>query len=168
MWTNVKYYLYQIGKNRIHNLIQGKIGKNVADIPHVNKTIYSTIIGTEKTENEDWPPNNASDKLATRQATRQATRKATRSWRREETEATGSAEKCVMRGGTVAEWPLCLRVVLSPILLCYFGGIVYVLPCFAIFFQRLGRFCCRGFLRHVCCGRGLTFTDKARLRVILP
>ena len=64
-----------------------------------------------------------------------------------------------MMGEVVAEWPLFLRIILSPILLIYFGARVYVLPCIGIAFQRALRCCCRGILKHVCCGCGLTFTD---------
>lgn len=65
-----------------------------------------------------------------------------------------------MMGETVAEWPLCMRILLSPFLLLWFGARVYMLPCIGIAFQRMLRCCCRGFLRHVCCGCGLTFTDS--------
>ncbi|CAB1120630.1 unnamed protein product [Ectocarpus sp. CCAP 1310/34] len=68
-----------------------------------------------------------------------------------------------MMGESVAEWPLCMRIVLSPLLLLWFGTRVYVLPCIGVAMQRMLRCCCRGFLRHVCCGCGLTFTDTVRL-----
>lgn len=74
--------------------------------------------------------------------------------------ATRTATAATMMGEVVAEWPLFLRIILSPILLIYFGARVYVLPCIGIALQRALRCCCRGFLRHVCCGCGLTFTDR--------
>ncbi|CAN0437039.1 unnamed protein product [Pylaiella littoralis] len=66
-----------------------------------------------------------------------------------------------MMGESVAEWPLCLRILLSPFLLLWFGARVYMLPCIGVAMQRMLRCCCRGILRHLCCGCGLTFTDSS-------
>lgn len=79
----------------------------------------------------------------------------------------------IMMGESVAEWPLLLRIILSPILLLYFGARVYVLPCIGIALQRCARCCCRGFLKYFCCGCGLTFTDSVScgvecLRLLSP
>lgn len=82
--------------------------------------------------------------------------------RKREGDRARHAGAATMMGESVAEWPLCLRIVLSPLLLLWFGTRVYVLPCIGVAMQRMLRCCCRGFLRHVCCGCGLTFTDTVR------